>query len=282
MALGASMISKPIFTRAAFSGLIMACMVSFIPQQSHAQSNDDQNLIVEADDSLQWLRDEKKYIATGNASATRGGTRLDADVIIADYLETETTDAEGGTTITHIEGQQNAKFTRGSMIATGENITYDLSAEKAVMRGQNAKIINGNESLTATQSITYDRSQRMITATGNAHVKLSNGQELKGNVITATLNDGENDIIRVTANDNAEVFSPTVGAGQNDVREAFADAMVYEKSTGIAVLTDNVVLKEAGNILKGDKAVIDTVSGTSTMSSTTSGQRVGGVFQPAQ
>ena len=122
----------------------------------------------------------------------------------------------------------------------------------------------------------------MITATGNAHVKLSNGQELKGNVITATLNDGENDIIRVTANDNAEVFSPTVGAGQNDVREAFADAMVYEKSTGIAVLTDNVVLKEAGNILKGDKAVIDTVSGTSTMSSTTSGQRVGGVFQPAQ
>ena len=183
---------------------------------------------------------------------------------------------------THIEGQKNAKFTRGSMIATGENITYDLTVEKAVMTGQNAKVFNGNETLTATQSITYDRSQRKITATGNAHVTLSNGQELKGMVITATLNQGENDIIRVTANGNAEVFSPTVAAGQNSVREAFADAMVYEKSTGMAVLTDNVVLKEAGNILKGDKAVIDTVAGTSTMSSTTSGKRVGGVFQPAQ
>lgn len=275
-------------TRMALSGAIIASMVSLTPEQSNAQSNgnDDQNLIVEADDSLQWLRDQKKYIATGNASATRGGTRLDADVIIADYLETETADAESSTTITHIEGQKNATFTRGSMIATGENITYDLTAEKAVMTGQNAKIINGSETLTATQSITYDRSQRMITATGNAHVKLSNGQELKGMIITATLNDDENDIIRVTAKDNAEVFSPSKGsskgAGQNGVREAYADAMVYEKSTGIAVLTDNVLLKDAGNILKGDKAVIDTISGTSTMSSTTSGQRVGGVFQPAQ
>ena len=49
----------------------MASLVSFNSHPSHAQSNgnDDQNLIVEADDSLQWLRDEKKYIATGNARA---------------------------------------------------------------------------------------------------------------------------------------------------------------------------------------------------------------------
>ena len=75
-------------SRAALSGVIMASLVSFTSHSSHAQSNGngDQNLIVDADDSLQWLRDEKKYIATGNASATRGGTRLDADIIIADYL----------------------------------------------------------------------------------------------------------------------------------------------------------------------------------------------------
>ena len=208
------------------SGLIMASMAGF----SHAQSNDanDQNLIVEADNSLQWLRDEKKYIATGNASATRAGTRLDADVIIADYLETETAGAEGGTTITHIEGQKNARFTRGSMIATGENITYDLTTENAVMTGQNSKIVNGAETLTATKSITYDRSQR---------------------IITATLNEDENDITVVTADGNAQVFSPSRNQADSGIREAYADAMTYEKATGIAVLTDNVLLKEAGNIL---------------------------------
>ena len=272
-------LSRLAISRLFISGLIMASMAGF----SHAQSNDanDQNLIVEADNSLQWLRDEKKYIATGNASATRAGTRLDADVIIADYLESETADAEGGTTITHIEGQKNARFTRGSMIATGENITYDLTTENAVMTGQNSTIVNGAETLTATKSITYDRSQRIITATGDAYVQLSNGQELKAMVITATLNEDENDITVVTADGNAQVFSPSRNQADSGIREAYADAMTYEKATGIAVLTDNVLLKEAGNILKGDKAVIDTIAGTSTMSSTTSGKRVGGVFQPA-
>lgn len=260
--------------------LILVLAMTAITGVGHAQNNaaNDDQLIVEADDSLQWLRAEKKYIATGNASATRNGTRLDADVIIADYLETETAENETGTTITHIEGQNNARFTRGTLIATGETITYDLTIEKAVMTGQQSKVVNGEEQITANQSIIYDRSQRTITATGKAHVILSNGQELKGNVITATLNDDENDIIRVMAKDQAEVYSP----GKNGIREAFAQLMTYEKSTGIAELTDNVVLKEAGNIMKGDKAVIDTISGTSTMSSTTSGQRVGGVFQPAQ
>ena len=58
--------------------------------------------------------------------------------------------------------------------------------------------------------------------------------------------------------------------------------MTYSKDTGIAVLTENVTIKEGGNIMNGDKAVIDTINGTSTMSSTESGQRVGGVFLPTQ
>ena len=77
---------------------------------------------------------------------------------------------------------------------------------------------------------------------------------------------------------NAQVLSP----GSNGIREAVADTMTYNKASGEAVLTDNVILKDGGNVMKGDKAVIDTVSGTSTMSSLGSGNRVGGVFLPAQ
>lgn len=260
-------------------GSTIVATISFAHAQTN-QSSDDANLVVEADDNLQWLRAERKYIATGNASATRGGTRLDADVIVADYVDRPASDLDGesSTTITQIIGTKNAQFTRGSLIATGDQITYDLTTENALMTGQKAKIVNGDETLTATQSIRYDRGQRTITATGNAHVVLSNGQELKGNLITATLNEDENDIIRVFAKDNAEVKSP----GKDGIREAFAETMTYEKTTGIAVLTDNVILKEGGNIMNGDKAVIDTIAGTSTMSSTTSGKRVGGVFTPAQ
>ena len=64
-------------------GSTIVATISFAHAQTN-QSSDDANLVVEADDNLQWLRAERKYIATGNASATRGGTRLDADVIVAD------------------------------------------------------------------------------------------------------------------------------------------------------------------------------------------------------
>ncbi len=220
--------------------------------------------------------------ATGNASATRGDTRLTADVIIADYVDEIRKDAENkdvnNTTITHILGKTNATFTRGTLIATGETITYDMSRQNAMMTGKNARIVNGNETLTATQSIQYDRDAKLITATGNAHVVLSNGQELKGNIIKATLNAEENDIVEVIATENAEVYAP----GNNGIQQAFAGEMTYSKDTGIAVLTENVTIKEGGNIMNGDKAIIDTINGTSTMSSTESGQRVGGVFLPTQ
>jgi lipopolysaccharide export system protein LptA len=263
-------------------GMAGLMMVSIAPLPHHALAQDGEKLIVEADTSLQWKRADKQYIATGNASATRGDTRLTADVIIADYVDEIRKDAENkdvnNTTITHIVGKTNATFTRGTLIATGETITYDMSRQNAMMTGKNARIVNGNETLTATQSIQYDRDAKLITATGNAHVVLSNGQELKGNIIKATLNAEENDIVEVIATENAEVYAP----GNNGIQQAFAGEMTYSKDTGIAVLTENVTIKEGGNIMNGDKAVIDTINGTSTMSSTESGQRVGGVFLPTQ
>lgn len=258
--------------------ILASSMLLAATYPSFSQTNDDEKLVVEADDNLQWRREDQQYIATGNASAKRGDTELNADIIIADYEDKQIDNGESRSNITLIEGQNNAVFKRGGLVATGTNITYDFTKEYAVMTGENASVINGAEKLTASESIVYDRKNRLITAKGNAHVVLSNGQELKGNFIEARLNDGENDIETVLTRGNAQVLSP----GSNGIREAVADTMTYNKATGEAVLTDNVILKDGGNVLKGDKAVIDTVSGTSTMSSSGSGNRVGGVFLPAQ
>ena len=74
------------------------------------------------------------------------------------------------------------------------------------------------------------------------------------------------------------VISPS----KNGDRRAEASNMSYTRETGLAILTGNVKLMDKNNIMTGDRAEIDTVTGTSTMSSTTKGQRVGGVFKPAQ
>lgn len=163
--------------------------------------------------------------------------------------------------------------------AHAELITYDLNTEQAILRGNTPTAQNGDDRITAHDRIIYDRTARLITATGRVEVVLSNGQILRGETITATLNNNENDIVSITANANAEMHSPEFSG----ISEAFADAMTYDKSTGIAILTGSVTIKDGSqNEINGDRAQIDTVNGLSTMSSSASGGRVGGVFQPPQ
>ena len=107
---------------------------------------------------------------------------------------------------------------------------------------------------------------------------LANGQELHGNIITIVITQDEGDIETVTADGNALVTSQS-DTGQ---QRAVADTMVYTRTDGIAVLTGNVEIEDGNNLLTGDRAEVNTITGTSTMSSSQGGKRVGGVFNPAQ
>lgn len=241
----------------------------------NAQTNEG-DLTVEADKSLQWLRNEKLYIATGNALARQGGMTLKAEVITAHYIE----ETEAGTnaadadeiSISLIIGNGKAEFTRPGIIARAEKIEYDLATEQITMTGGKPIVDNNNNTLEASESLKYDRASKVVTAIGNAELVLTNGRRLKGDRIEALLNDDESDFVTVTAKGNAEVMSPDA----TGAREGQADHMIYDQTTGIANLTGNVTLKDRANIMTGDKAVIDTIAGTSTLSS--EGGRVGGVF----
>lgn len=255
----------------------LTIMPAFSPALAQA-NNDAENLIVEADISLQWKREELKYIATGNATAQKGDALMRADVITAFYETDGDNDGIEASNVTMIEGRRDAKFTQGGFSATATNITYDLIKEMATLQGGNPTVISADEKITASNQITYTRSSRFIEALGNGQITLSNGQTLKGDKIIATLNETEDDVVSATATGNAEVHSNENGK----VRQAFADNITYTHETGIAVLTGNVRLVDGGNIMTGDKANVDFISGTSTMSASATGKRVGGVFKPAE
>ena len=259
------------------TALTLATFAMINPSSTLAQ--EDNALIVEADDSLQWLRNERKYIATGNATANQGDLTLDANVITA-YYEAENT-AEGdhdASAITFIRGEKAAKLVRATLTATADVIEYDVMSEFVKIFGGSPLIVNGRDTLSASDTITYDRISRQIIATGAAKIKMANGQQLRGNVITVVITKDEGDIKTVTAQGKALVIS----LSENGEHRADADKMFYTNSDGLAILTGNVKVQNGNNILTGDRAEIDTVTGTSTMSSTENGQRVSGVFKPAQ
>ncbi len=244
---------------------------------SHAEeTNNSKQVIINADTSLQWRRDEQKYIATGNAHATQGKMHLSADTIIAHYENNAANDTASN--ITYVEGQKNATITHGEFKAAATNITYDIGRDHIALSGKNIAIRNAGESITAAQSITYDRKARRLNAKGKAKVTLSNGIELSGETIEATLNKSESDIISLAVNGSAKIFNPT----QNGNQEAYADTMRYDKTTSLAILSGNVRMIEGASSLTGDRAEINTATGNSTLTTNTPSKRALGIFQPAQ
>jgi LPS export ABC transporter protein LptC len=146
--------------------------------------------------------------------------------------------------ITAIQGRNNAKLVPAALIAAADSIDYDITAEVIEMTGGTPVITNGQERIKAGLSIIYNHKTGEIIATGDVHAQLGGGRHLYGEVINVELNADGSGIKTVTA-------------------------------------SGNVRLQDSNNnILTGDHAEIDAISGISTLSSSTQGQRVGGVFNP--
>jgi LPS export ABC transporter protein LptC len=169
---------------------------------------------------------------------------LTENVIATEYLPRNGIDGGFDSAVTTaIQGRNTAKLEPAALIATADIIDYDIIDEFIEMTGGTPLVTNGRERIKAGKSIIYDHKTGEIIATGDVHVQLRDGQHLYGEVINVALNADGSDIRTVTA-------------------------------------TGNVRLQENNNILTGDHAEIDAISGISTLSSTTQGERVGGVFNP--
>jgi lipopolysaccharide export system protein LptA len=262
---------------------LLCCLaISLSPQSNpvYAQENDSGKLIVEADNSLEWRRQEQLYIAIGNAIAIQADITLKADRIEASYKDDDkqhgetagSDNSEGDINITRIKGSGGAELIRGDIIANADMIDYNMVDDRAVLTGGNPRVVSPREQVTAKTSIVYNRSKREVVAEGNAAIMLNDGRYLKANRVFATLNEEENDFTFVQAIGNAEVFSPKATGNQ----EARADEIEYTKDKGIAILTGSVEMLEGANVMKGDRAEINLDTGVSSITSDSG--RVGGVF----
>ena len=262
---------------------LLCCLAISLSSQSnpvYAQENDSGKLIVEADNSLEWRRQEQLYIAIGNAIAIQADITLKADRIEASYKDDDkqqgetagSDNSEGDINITRIKGSGGAELIRGDIIANADMIDYNMVDDRAVLTGGNPRVVSPREQVTAKTSIVYNRSKREVVAEGNAAIMLNDGRYLKANRVFATLNEEENDFTFVQAIGNAEVFSPKATGNQ----EARADEIEYTKDNGIAILTGSVEMLEGANVMKGDRAEINLDTGVSSITSDSG--RVGGVF----
>jgi lipopolysaccharide export system protein LptA len=211
----------------------------------------DAPLEIVAEDGIEWRRDEKVYIARGNARAARGDMSVSADVLTARYRE----DAEGKIQVYRIEADGNVRLASKDSVVTGDRAVYDVDKAVLVVTGGTLKAETEKAVITAEDSLEYWDAERVVVARGDA-VAVEGDRRVEADMLTGYLRkQGDAGLYQVEA--TGDVVLTTAA---EVVR---AETAVYNLDKEFATLTGGVKITRGQNQLNGDYAEVNLKTGVS-------------------
>jgi lipopolysaccharide export system protein LptA len=218
-----------------------------------APGQSSQPIEIEAEAGIEWRRNEKLYIARGNATAKRGDLTVVADTLAARYRDKR----GGGTEIWQIEADGHVRLTSPGRTITGGRAVYNIDRRVLRVTGGSLGVETGDERLTADESLEYQEGPQIAIARGNATV-IRADRQVRADVMTGHFQrqgDGKLNLIRLDAEGGVEVKTPdtyaTSASGQ------------YDLTTDIMTLSGNVKVTNAGNQFNGEFAEVNVKTGVS-------------------
>jgi lipopolysaccharide export system protein LptA len=299
--------------RAYLGGVIgLAALVAVLPsaygqdilQHGHGPIN------IDSENGIEWRREERLYIATGNAVAVRDDTTVKADTLIAHYREKPAAEtgpdgkplpapppvaatpgpddkpaANSGTTasdIYQVDAIGNVVIYTPTELVVGEKAVYDVDKGYVVLTGSNLRLTtHNNQIVTARDSLEYWDQTKLAVARGNAVAVATDTQRrISGDVLSAYMvqdpKTNATSIDVVHAFGHVEVSNPSeIGVG---------DKGVYSMKKNLATLVGNVHLTHGQDQASGDYGDVDMNTGISRVLSGpsvgTAGQRVRALLVP--
>lgn len=258
--------------RAVIAGLALAAMVLHAPASAQLlDRSGDQPVTIEADDGIEWVRDDKLYVARGNAKAVRGDLTVSAETLTASYRAKGT----GGSEVYRLEALGNVVITSTQDRAVGDRAVYDIDQSVIVLLGDGIRFENGVDTITAEDSLEYWDQRRLAVARGGA-VAQREGQRIDADVLTAFFGDGPDGVSRVERVD--AIGDVVITTPQEVVRGREG---VYDVLRETATLAGDVRVTRGDNQLNGERAEVNLKTGISRMlPGDGSGGRVKGLFTP--
>jgi lipopolysaccharide export system protein LptA len=206
---------------------------------------------IEADDGIEWRRDENVYIARGNAHAARGDISVNADSLIAHYRD----NGGGKTQIYLMEADGHVVLKTKDAQIVGDRALYDLSQGSAIVTGKDIKASSKEQFVTARDSLEYWNQQGAVVARGNA-VAGQAGREIHADLLTGYFRvepNGAKKMYQVEATGNVRLLS--------EGNVARARKLVYNLDTDVAMLEGDVKITRGKNQLDGQRAVYNLKTG---------------------
>jgi lipopolysaccharide export system protein LptA len=216
---------------------------------------------IEAESGIEWRRNEKQYIARGNAVAKRGDLTVHADTLTAHYRDK----AAGGSEIWQIEADGNVRLQQPGRTVTGNHAVYDLDKRVLHVTGGGLGVDTGKEKLTADNSLEYQDGPQIAIARGNATV-VQTDRRVRADTMTGHFQrqaGGKLDLVRLEADGNVEVKTPDT--------YATSSRGDYDLTKDIMTLSGNVKVTNAGNQFNGEYAEVNVKTGVSRLLGSASG-----------
>lgn len=254
--------------------LMMSCALP-----AFAQTNSEKNkpLEITADQTLEWHRNDKKYVARGDAVATQGNVSIHAETLTADYRESEKSNFD----IYKMTAEDGVVITSQGNEAFGDKAVYELDTGIATMTGKELKMIAPDQTLTARDKFEYGVTEGRLSAYGDV-VVIRPSDKMQADKASAffsqnTQSNGQRKLERLEAEGNVIITTAT--------ETLRGDRGVYRADTNIAEVTGHVKITRGPNVLEGERAEINLTTNVSRMfgnqTGTTSTGRVKGVFYPS-
>jgi len=246
-----------------------------------AAKNSSQPIEITAVKSVEWLRNDKKYIARDNVIIKQGTVTIQSDLATADYREAKGSSMQ----IWQLTAEGNVSILSDGNTATGDKAVYDVDKALSTLTGNNLKITSPEQTVTATDRMEYYTNTRQAKAIG--HAKVVRGTDtLSADTITATFKDKNAAATPTPTN--------TPGGGNLDTLEADGNVVIttptevlhgthgiYHASTNTAEISGKVKIERGQNVLEGDRAEVNLTTNVSKMfGSDKPGGRVRGLFFP--
>jgi lipopolysaccharide export system protein LptA len=273
------------------------------PDASPTVSSGDAPLVVTADGTLEWLRDQQLYVARGNAKAVRNDMTVTADVLSAHY---ETPPGKkSGMQIASLQADGNVEMQSPTSQAYGDHGVYDMNKHVMVLTGKALKLVTPEEVIVAKDSLEYFQDSDTGVARGDA-IAVRGDDRLNADVIAAIFhhdsaadksakkdkkggaaaqpqptdaaaNNGTGDTTKNSRLEKLEAKGHVVLVTQTDV--VTGDEAVYNPNTDQATVLGNVKVTRGDNQLDGARAEVDMATGISRLFAAPN-EKVRGLFTP--
>lgn len=214
-------------------------------------------------DALEWHREDKVYVARGNAVATRGDTTVKGSLLTAHYRE----DPQGGTQVWRFEADGSpVTIATPTQNVIGQKAVYDIDRAVMVMTGNNLKLTTPTDTVTARDALEYWPDRQIAVARGNA-VAVRAGSRIASDVLTALFDKQAGKAVKGGGTAEKQSLKRIEAKGGVTITTATdvvtGDNGVYDVASGKAVLQGHVKITRGDNQLNGNRAEVDLNTGVS-------------------